>query len=189
MVVTTMVLFGVMLALNEWLFKPFEVNAGINWVYLPAGVRLLATLLFGASGAVGLLLVSWIATFGLFFPDDAERAFVGGVLSSAAPYGVYLMARYRYGLQASLANLTPARLMACIAAYAVASPALHHAWFLLRGDAGDHLHGFVAMCVGDFVGSLIVIYTMKGLLSVWRWRRKGQAGRPLAGSSGLRDIR
>lgn len=185
MVVTTMVLFGVTLVLNEWLFAPFEVNRGISWVYLPAGVRLLSTLLFGASGAVGLLLASWIASFTLFFPDDAPRAFVGGVLSTVAPYGVYLLARHRYGLQASLSNLTPGRLMVCIAAYAVASPALHHIWFILRGDPGDHLHGFVAMCVGDFVGALIVIYTMKGLLSVLSWRRNGQAGRLGKRSSGL----
>jgi hypothetical protein len=47
-----------MMAINEWLFTPFEFARGINWIYLPAGVRLLCTLLFAAAGAIGLLLVS-----------------------------------------------------------------------------------------------------------------------------------
>ena len=58
MVMATMLLFVSMLALNEWLFTQFEFARGINWIYLPAGVRLLCTLLFAEAGAIGLLLVS-----------------------------------------------------------------------------------------------------------------------------------
>ncbi len=65
MVVFTMVLFVATLALNEWLFSGLEFVKGINWIYLPAGVRLLSTLLFGASGALGLLLVSWLVLWRL----------------------------------------------------------------------------------------------------------------------------
>jgi hypothetical protein len=50
MVLATIVLFLLMLAINEWLFKYAEFVPGINWIYLPAGVRLLSTLLFGGPG-------------------------------------------------------------------------------------------------------------------------------------------
>lgn len=43
---------------NEVLFSRLEFIAGINWIYLPAGVRVLSTLLFAETGAASLLLVS-----------------------------------------------------------------------------------------------------------------------------------
>ena len=60
MVLATIVMFALTLAANGWLFPQLELIPGINWIYLPAGVRLVATLLFGGAGAVGLLIVSWL---------------------------------------------------------------------------------------------------------------------------------
>lgn len=164
-VVATILLFTSMLALNEWLFKRLEFTPGINWVYLPAGMRLLCTLLFAEAGAVGLLLVSWGVSFLWFFPHDASRAFVGGIVAALAPYLVYRMAKHVWGLHPLLTNLTPARLLVLSVAYAVASPLLHHAWFALQGADGL-LEGFFVMFVGDLVGTLIVIYAMKVLLAL-----------------------
>src|SRR5687768_3697755 len=91
MVLVTILMFVLMLAINEVLFKYAELMPGINWVYLPAGIRLLSTLLFGGAGAVGLLIVSWLVSFFYFFPHDFMRAFVGGIVATVAPYGVYLI--------------------------------------------------------------------------------------------------
>lgn len=167
MVLATMVLFAGFLMLNEWLFIRFEYAPGINWVYLPAGMRLVCTLLFGGAGAVGLLIVSWLVNFLHLFPGDPVRSFVGGLIGAGAPYLVYLLARSRFGLQASLVNLTPRRLLVCILGYSVASPLLHHVWFLFHGDPGDLLGGLLAMFVGDLLGTLIVVYAMKALLSLF----------------------
>jgi hypothetical protein len=165
MVLATIVLFSAMLVVNEWLFRRFEFTPGINYVYLPAGMRLLCTLLFAEAGAVGLLIVSWLVSFLLFFPGQFERPFVGGIIATAAPYMVYRLARGLYGMAASLANLTPARLLVLVLAYSVASPLLHHLYFAFMGQ--DRLvQGFVAMFIGDLAGTLIVIYGIKALLSL-----------------------
>ena len=166
MVLATMVLFGLMLTANEWLFTRFEFAKGINWVYLPAGMRLLCTLLFAEAGAIGLLLVSWAVCFLYFFPDDYVRSFMGGILASAAPYLAYRLARWGFGLEASLANLSPARLLACVLGCSIASPLLHHIWFALQGQ-GEHLvHSFLVMTAGDLFGTLIVVYAAKVLLAL-----------------------
>lgn len=170
MVVATILLFLAMLALNEWLFKQLEFAPGINWIYLPAGMRLLCTLLFAGAGAIGLLIVSWGVSFLLFFPDDFGRAFIGGILAALAPYLVYRLARRLYGLHPLLTNLTPRRLLVLSVAYAVASPLLHHVWFALQGQ-GNLLAGFAAMFVGDLAGTLIVIYAMKLVLSLLARRK------------------
>lgn len=164
MVITTMALFVATLAMNEWLFTRFEFVRGINWFYLPAGIRLLSTLLFAEAGAIGLLLVSWLVCFFYFFPDDPVRSFAGGILAALGPYLIYRVARYRYGLYASLATLTAKRLLVLIFAYSVASPLLMHIWFALQGKE-DILQGFFVMFIGDLNGTLLVIYSVKIALS------------------------
>lgn len=164
-VLATIVLFLAMVALNEWLFARLEFLPGINWVYLPAGMRLLSTLLFAEAGAVGLLLVSWGVSFLYFFPLDFERAFIGGIVAALAPWAVYRAARHWWGLEASLENLTPRRLLLLCLACSVASPLLHHLYFLLHGGH-DLWRSFFVMSVGDLTGTLIVIYAMKAALAL-----------------------
>lgn len=167
MVVATMALFLLILGINECLFTRLEFARGINWIYLPAGVRLLCTMLFAEAGAVGLLLVSWLYCFFILFPDDMIRSLVGGVLSTVAPYGAWRIARHVFGLESSLRNLSPRRLLWCIVGYAVASPLLHHLWFWMSGQQSHLLDGFFVMVAGDLSGSLIVVYTIKGALSLF----------------------
>jgi hypothetical protein len=174
MVLATIVLFLLMLAINEWLFKHAEFLPGINWIYLPAGVRLLSTLLFGGAGAIGLLIVSWLVSFLYFFPDDFMRAFVGGIVATIAPYGVYKLAQYAFGLHASLANLTPGRLLICIVGCSLASPLLHHLWFALNGSPQPLLSGFLVMFVGDLNGTLLVVYGVK--VGLWFLARSATRG-------------
>jgi hypothetical protein len=164
MVVATIALFLATLALNELLFTRSEFARGINWIYLPAGIRLLSTLLFGGAGAIGLLLVSWGVSFFYFFPDDLLRAFMGGILASVAPYLVYRIMQRHWGLQETLANLTTRRLLLCSLLYALASPALHHLWFAFSDPERALLQGFIVMATGDFTGTILVLYTAKLIL-------------------------
>ena len=164
-VLATIVLFLGMLWVNDWLFRRLEFVPGINWVYLPAGMRFLCTLLFAEAGAIGLLLVSWYVSFVWFFPHDPDRAFMGGIIATIAPYGVYRLARRHYGLDAGLRSLTPGRLLVLALVYSVASPLLHHLWFAARGQ--DNLvQGFLVMFTGDLMGTLIVLYGLKAVLSL-----------------------
>lgn len=166
MVLATILLFLLMLGVNEWLFSHGEFIPGINWVYLPAGVRLLSTLLFGGAGALGLLIVSWLVSFFYFFPTDFMRAFAGGIVATIAPYGVYLVAQRVYGLRSSLANLTSGRLLICIIACSLASPLLHHIWFALYEEPRPLLESFLVMAVGDLSGTLLVVYAAKMMLAL-----------------------
>jgi hypothetical protein len=83
--VITALLFLAMLALNQWIFSELEFVRGVNWIYLPAGARLLCTLLFAEAGVVGLFVVSWLVCNFYFFPDDWLRAFAGGTVATLAP--------------------------------------------------------------------------------------------------------
>jgi hypothetical protein len=165
MIVGTIFLHAGMMVVNEVFFRRTEFLQGIGWIYLPAGTRLLCTLLFGRAGMFGLLITGWFACYWYYFPGDAFRATTGTIAGALGPYLVYLIARREYGLHTSLTNLTPARLLACAAGCSVASPLLHHIWFSLHGD-GHLLPGFLVMCIGDFAGTLIVLYTAKTILDI-----------------------
>jgi len=164
-VLATALPYLAVLALNELLFARLEFLPGIHWVYLPAGMRLLSTLLFAEAGAVGLLLASWAVSFLYFFPHDFERAFVGGILAALAPWAVYRGARRWWGLGASLASLTPRRLLLLCLAYSLANPLLQHLYLALRGGQ-DLWRSFFVMFLGDLDGTLIVIYAMKMALAL-----------------------
>lgn len=165
MVTGTMFLHGFIMFANEVFFRKAEFLQGIGWIYIPAGTRLLCTLLFGRAGLVGLLIAGWIACYWYYFPGDALRATSGTMAGAIGPYIVYLLAQERFGLQASLINLTPRRLLLCALGCAIASPLLHHVWFALQGES-HLLSSFLVMFIGDLAGTLIVVYIAKGILAL-----------------------
>jgi hypothetical protein len=162
----TVVLFCSTLALNELVFTHLEFVRGVNWIYLPAGMRLLCILLFAEAGAIGLLIASWLVCFFYFFPDDPIRSFMGGIIAAAAPYLVYRVMLVSAGARTSLADLTPLRLLAYAVAFSIASPLLHHIWFAVQGGTANLLQSFLAMVQGDLTGTLLVLYGAKGALAL-----------------------
>jgi hypothetical protein len=162
----TVVLFCSTLALNELVFTRLEFVRGVNWIYLPAGMRLLCILLFAEAGAIGLLVASWLACFFYFFPNDPIRSFMGGIIAAAAPYLVYRVMLISAGARTSLADLTPLRLLVYAVAFSIGSPLLHHIWFALHGDTDKLLRSFLVMAQGDLAGTLIVLYLAKGALAL-----------------------
>jgi hypothetical protein len=162
----TLVAFIVSLWINQEVFSHTSFVLGVNWVYLPSGIRLLSTLLVGVDGFLGLLAAGLLADFLYWFPHDPVRAVAGAVLGSLAPYLVYRLALEYYDLRASLANLTPKRLLVLAMAYSVANPLFHHLWFAMTGETVNWLESFFSMFVGDLTGALIVLYAMKGILTL-----------------------
>jgi hypothetical protein len=161
----TTFVFLLTLVANEWIFRHSEFVRGVNWIYLPAGIRLLCTLLFGALGAIGILIASWISCFLYYFPNDPVRATFGGIISALAPYLVYLFATRKLGLSTSLSNLTAGRPLVLILLYSLAGPAMQQAWIALRGDTENIGERFLVMFIGDLSGTLMIIYTLK--LGLW----------------------
>jgi hypothetical protein len=162
--IVSTILFLLVSLLNELTFDSakFEFVRGMNWIYLPAGIRLLCTLLFGGAGAVGIFIGSWFMSSVYFFPDDPMRAFGGSMASALAPYFIYQAAQQIYGLKASLANLNAKRLLLLALAYSIANPVLHNMWLFLIGQNVGM--GFFVMVLGDLLGTLIILYSVKIIL-------------------------
>lgn len=162
----TVIVYVLTLGLDELIFLHGGSPTFVDWIYLPTGIRLLSTLLLGVDGAIGLLIAGLIVDFFHYFPHDPVRAVVGAIFSAVGPYIVYRLALERYGLKASLTNLTPKRLIVLAFAVALANSTLHHVWFALTGDTGNWLQSYFMMFAGDLLGALILLYIVKGLLTL-----------------------
>lgn len=158
--------------LNDWLFHTTALHDGANWIFLPAGLRLLCTLVFAGEGAIGLLLASVASS--MFLRDDSMdqmTRFGAALISAGAPYLVYRVA-LRIGMPATLRSLSATGLGLLALGYAFTSSFLHSFWFAVRGYFPDLLHGWSVMFIGDLIGTLIVVYLLKIILAVVRRARQ-----------------
>lgn len=158
----TIIAFIVFNWVNEFIFIRFEHGSGINWVFLPAGIRLLATLFFGFAGFTGLLLVSLYLNFFHFAFDDV-RALSGAFAAAVGPYLAYLFAKHWFDLGPRLQGLSAQRLLLTGVLCGIMSPAFHHAFMWVRTGLVDWA-GLAVMMVGDIVGILIVLTITKGMI-------------------------
>lgn len=158
--------------LNMMLFDALELHSGANWIFLPAGVRLLCTLILAGEGAIGLLIASLIISVQTYAEMGLLTNLVSALISAGAPYLAYRIALFN-GFSATLDKLNAARLGLLSLVYALLSALLHALWYTLRSVHTDFLSSFTAMFTGDLIGTLLVLYAMKILFATVR-RTRGQ---------------
>jgi len=164
-VVLTFLVFLSLNWFNELFFLGLEHSKGINWVFIPAGIRLLATLLFGLAGFEGLLLAGLYLNFYHFDFQSEFRAWSGAVAGALAPYLATLFARHWFDLRARLQGLTIPRLLFTGALCGFMSPIFHHALMWVLTGLVDWA-ALAAMIVGDTLGIFAVLLMAKGLFTM-----------------------
>ena len=159
--------------LNAWLTDTLVFGLGVNWIYLPAGLRLFLTLIFGLPGAIGIALASFLISFYGDFPHDLTVCVGVGLISGFAPYLARFFVFSNFRLESDLSNLNFQRLIACILIYALLSAGLHQWWFatMTLENAGSINH-FLVMFFGDVLGSLLLISLIKCCLDLLRKTRQ-----------------
>lgn len=148
--------------INDWLTTHLSYGLGVNWIYLPAGLRLFLTLIFGLSGAVGIAIASFVICFFGQFPFELTTYIGIGLISGFAPYLARLFVVSNISISSDLSNLSLQKLAICIVIYAALSSGLHQWWFAVRGiDEAGTLNHFLVMVIGDVLGAVILIGLVK----------------------------
>ena len=148
--------------INAWLTEHLSYGLGVNWIYLPAGLRLFLTLIFGLSGALGIAIASFAICFFGQFPFELTTYIGIGLISGFAPYLARLFVVSNINISSDLSNLSLQKLAICILIYAVLSSGLHQWWFAVRGlDESGSISHFLAMFTGDVVGTIMLIALVK----------------------------
>jgi hypothetical protein len=135
---------------------------GVNWIYLPAGLRLFLTLIFGLPGALGITLASFLISYLGEFSQELTTCLGIGLISGFAPYLARIFVISNVNISTDLSNLSLPKLIICILVYAALSAGLHQWWFAVRDldEAGSFNH-FLVMLIGDVLGTAALISLVK----------------------------
>lgn len=156
-----------------------EFVPGANWVYLPHGLRMMLVLLFGLAGALGFTLGATILSMTLLtstlLPATGIPVLADVLLALVPGLAAWLAAVWtlkdwpgRYltmPLAAGVIGLDGRRLILLAFVSALLNAAGHAAvWSLFTFEPTPAEQRFLAMFVGDFLGALLLLYTLRGLL-------------------------
>ncbi|MFD0668624.1 hypothetical protein ACT80S_12970 [Ramlibacter sp. MAHUQ-53] len=143
--------------LNAWLFDHSEFTRHINWIFLPAAVRMVAVLVFGWAGVAGLFIGS-ISVIPEIVQSDFLHAATLATLSSVPALLAARAVQRLLDVPASLAGVTGKQLLCFGVAGGLANSVAHTLYFAWRAGSLEPLQGFTPMLVGDTVGTLLMLY-------------------------------
>lgn len=149
--------------LSTWLFSAFEVTQNISWIFLPAAIRMLAVLLAGWAGVVGLFVGAVLVNAPTLLTETAHVLMLGLLSSVPSLYAAQAVQRV-LRIPSNLAGMTGRHLVCFGVAGGLVSSTVHTLYFILRAESLHPLEGFVPMFVGDAIGTFFVLYTGAFLL-------------------------
>ena len=149
-------IFGVALTwvlffkLNTFVFSYFEQSQFVNWIFMPAGIRLLAVLLFDEYAAIGLFIGALITSPEL--STNITESLVISLISALNPYIAIHITKRLLKVDNPLARLHAKELL-LIAVFSAAFNCLsHHLYFYLVA-----LKASWPNCLTMFIGDLLGI--------------------------------
>lgn len=153
-------LYALSFGINTYFLDYFSHSLGVSWVFLPAGLRLLLTLLFASSGAIGIAISSILISIFFYF-DGLLLGISAGIVSGLAPFVARYLAFKDMGLTSNLETLNGSKLLNCILIYSLISSLLHQALFTALDPNNSFFDNLGVMIIGDLLGTIIVIYVAK----------------------------
>ena len=145
--------------LNLYWFDWIEFSHGANWVYIPSGLRLLFVLILARLGGVGIALSSIFINYSLGDADAHVFNIVTGLISGASPCIARYLAIRWFHLDPLLFNLTSPDFFKISVLFALMNGLLHQVWFVWMDKTQDFLASTLAMGVGDWFGTVLVLAT------------------------------
>jgi len=159
------VLFVSFFQLNEWLFLIFEHSKGINWVFLPAGFRVILVLVLGLPGALGLMLGTWYIDLELIQGQGTFLGLMNGVSGGLTPWFVMKYMHKQKWLGQQLQQLNATQLLNLTLVSSAASALSHQlVWLMLERPNLNIWVDVWPMFFGDVMGALLMLYSFKFLL-------------------------
>jgi len=163
--VITLVSFFVFFLINQSVFEIFSVRENINWIFLPAGLRLFFILIYRHMALVGLFVGSLLASVYLNHEPLSPFTLLLALASTLNPLiALYAVEKWSSQFSLSLENLCLEAIISLAILQAFFCTTLHHLIFLAFGKSlqENFLGDILAMFFGDLFGILF----MMGLLTL-----------------------
>lgn len=150
--------------INQYAFQSTMQTARAHWIFLPAGVRLLAVLVFSEVGMFGIILGSWVTVAGTT-NLGADHELVLACCSGIAPYLAARQGSKWMAIPESLAGLSGPRILV-LSLLSAASNAILLNSYLWLSDSETGTRQIWAVFVGDFAGTWLVLALIAAVLSL-----------------------
>ena len=138
-----------------------------QFIYLPAGISLLAVAIFGWIGILGIT-VGWVFCYLFLEERTLLECIYLGLLSGSTAYIALLFWQWYFNINTTLEGLTPRLAIALVLISAVISASIRYIYL----DGVDPLTPFLSVFLiglcGDITGSFIVLYAIKGIVYLLR---------------------
>jgi hypothetical protein len=161
--------------LNLYWFDWIEFSHGVNWVYIPSGLRLLFVLLLARLGGTGIALSTIYINYTLGDIEAHLFNIVTGMISGASPCIAAYLARQWFNLDSQLTNLTGRDFFRLSVLFAAVNAVLHQLWYFWVDKTPDFLASTLAMAVGDWLGTVLVLATVSLCIQLYKLRQTHQS--------------
>lgn len=140
---------------NGLIFSHFEQSHFISWLFLPAGLRLVATLLFGKVAMIGLFVGAFIS--GLSLNASFIPTITLSLISAINPYISINLTKRFLNIDDLLTDLSAKHLLVLSLTSALFNGLCHNIYFYIIKMTVTPLTDSFAMFVGDLSSSLVLL--------------------------------
>lgn len=141
---------------NDLLFSALAHTPRANWIFLPAGLRVLAVLLFGERAAVGLSVGAWFTLPHTEWDGLPLHACIAAS-SGIAPLLALWLCRRLTPIPHSLEGLGPRQILLLSLVAAFSNSVLLNTVLGLSGRLQGDVLQFITVLAGDMAGTAIVL--------------------------------
>jgi hypothetical protein len=134
---------------------------GANYIWLPAGIRLLIAMLLGVVGAAGVALAATYLALQNGGIENLPNAMAYGLIAGFAPYLALRSFMVFLNAEFNLIGLSGKRLLQLTLWSAMVNAGLKNIFFLVEDPSRNFLESGLYMLLGDCVGTLAVLYAIK----------------------------
>jgi hypothetical protein len=157
--------------LNLYWFDWIEFSHGVNWVYIPSGLRLLFVLIMARLGGIGIALSSIAVNYTFGDTDAHVFNIVTGFISGASPCLARYLATKWFQLDPLLSNLTGRDFFKISVLFAGVNALLHQLWFFWMERTHDFVASTLAMAAGDWFGTVLVLATANLAIQLYKFKQ------------------
>lgn len=155
------IIYSAFFYINQLFFSSLAFSAGVNWVFLPSGIRLIAVLLLDIEGALGIILSSIFLSYEQLFASNIIVSLGSGIISGASPMIAKKISHYGLNINTDPKTIVPTDLLKMALTFSIISAVMHQIWYSYTGETKSFIWSTAVMGVGDFLGSLIILYSFR----------------------------
>ena len=153
--------------LNSLLFESLKFSHGVNWIFLPSGLRFLFVLVLLSTGSIGITLASLALNYTNGFSDHHLLNIVTALISGFAPLLARQICVDYLRIGNTLQHVTAKLLFQISFVFALISSLLHQVWFFWNDVTENFITSSFAMAVGDWLGTTLVLATASMIVKLY----------------------